>query len=227
MYEIINQPKFIFMKSLENKLYIARNIEGEPNTEVLNDLRDFDKEMSQIPEFISLCPQGSTVRGYSVDKSDIDLAILYDSGGIKYNTPEYWEVQKKIAERAQEIKSEIWDAKKQLSERPKNFQFRFGDINQEVMENNLANGRHKELAYLVSLNTGKRIESYRNYWKEKINAMPKDEKEIVINGILDILVSNTDIDIKTLSERTDVESEEELLEKRRELWKKRIENFLA
>ena len=215
------------MKSLEEKLYIARNIEGEPNTEVLDSLRDFDKEMSQISEFISLCPQGSTVRGYSVDKSDIDLAILYDSGGAKYNTPEYWEVQKKIAERAQEIKSEIWDATKQVSERPKNFQFRFGDINHDVMESNLANGRLKEFAYLVSLNTGKRIESYRDYWKEKINAMSENKKETIISGVLDILVSNTDLDINTLAERTNIKSKDELLEKRRELWKKRIENFLA
>jgi predicted nucleotidyltransferase len=216
------------MKSLEQKLYNPRNIEGEPNTDDLQDVRFLESKLSKIPEFVSLSIQGSIVKGYSDKSSDVDLTIFFDSSGVEPNSKDYRKIQEQLSDVAQETKSEIWDRKKEEKQKPKNFQFRFVDINTDVTEHDfLPKTRFKKLALLFSLSTGKKIESYRKYWTERINNLSDEEKEKWVSEISSILAENTDMDYETLKKRVAISDEKALLESRKNLWRRRIENFLA
>ena len=216
------------MKSFETKLYNPRDIGGEPNTEEIKDIRYLENKLSQIPEFVSLSIHGSTVKGYSNETSDVDITILFDSNGIKYNSKEYWQIQERLSKIAQETKSEVWDRKKEKGQRPKNFQFRYVDIGSDVVENEpMSKNRYKKLALLFSLSTGKKIDGYRKYWVDRMNKLPTNEKETWISGIINVLIESTDIDYETLQERTGIADKNNLIDARKKLWRQRIENFLA
>lgn len=76
-------------ESFEKKIYIPRDIEGESLTQELAEVRQIEAKFDNVPEFISIVGEGSIFKGYNVETSDIDLVLLYDSSGRKYNSNEY------------------------------------------------------------------------------------------------------------------------------------------
>ena len=213
-------------ESLEKKTYIPRDIEGEPLTQEITEVRQVEARLDSIPEFVSIIGEGSIFKGYSVESSDVDLVLLYDSLGLKYNSKEYWNQRKEISQIAKSTKEEIWEQRKADEQRPRNITFRLADVNQDILENQFEHKRYDQLAYLFKLSTGKKIETYRNYWFEKINSLPEEERTHFVEKLTDIL-SSSDFDFEALSERVPLAEKKKLLEARKKLWKNRIENFLS
>lgn len=213
-------------ESFEKKIYIPRDIDGEPRIQELTEVRQIEAKFDDFPEFVSVVGEGSIFKGYSVETSDIDLVLLYDSSDRKYNSDEYWEQRRELSETAKKIKEEIWEQRKEEKQRPRNITFRLIDVNQDILENQFKRKRYDQLAYLLKLSTGKKIESYRSYWIKKINSLPEDEKVQVVEKLTEIL-NSSDFDPETLSDRVPTLEKENLFKARRNLWKKRIENFLT
>jgi len=203
-------------ESLEKKTYIPRNIEGEPLVQEITEIRQIEAKLDNIPEFISVVGEGSIFKGYSVEVSDIDLVLLYDSSGLKYNSDKYWEQRKELFESAKNVKEEIWEQRKEKKQRPRNITFRLIDVNQDVLEDQFKYKHYDQLVYLFKLSTGKKIEDYRSYWFEKINNLPEQERVNIIGKLTEIL-SSSDFDLETLSERVPTIEKEKLLEMRRNL----------
>ena len=213
-------------ESLEKKTYIPRDVEGELLSQEFAEIRQIETRLENIPEFVSVIGEGSIFKGYSVETSDVDLVLLYDSSGRKYNSDEYWEQRKEISENAKNVKEEIWEEKKEKEQRPRNITFRLIDVNQHILENQFEHKHYDQLVYLFKLSTGKKIENYRKHWFEKLNDLPEKERERVVGKLTEIL-SSSDFDLETLSGRVPAIEKGKLLEVRRNLWKNRIENFLT
>ena len=213
-------------ESLENKLYSVRGVEKKPNLQETGEMRLIESELRSIPEFVAVVPQGSLVKGYSAESSDMDLAILYDSSGVSYNTKEYWEQRNTLSEAMKKLKLDLWEKRKRDKQNLRNVSFRLYDVNQDVLENKfLPEKRFIELAYLFCLLIGEKGKMYRKNWTEKINNLSPQEKSAVVENIVEVL-SKRDFDFDTLKERVAIEDKEKLFESRRNLWKKRIEKLL-
>ena len=154
------------------------------------------------------------------------MVLLYDSSGRRENSDEYWEQRKELSESAKNAKEEIWEQRKAGEQRPRNITFRLVDVNQDILEKQFKHKRYDQLASLFKLSTGNKIEGYRSYWFEKINGLPEEEKMEMIEKLTEIL-SSKDFDLETLSKRVPEVEKEKLIEARKNLWRKRIENFLA
>ena len=217
---------FMNPESFERKTYVPRDIEGEPLKQEFAEVRQIEARLDNVSEFVSIISEGSISKGYSVESSDIDLVLLYDSVGLKYNSEEYWNQRKEIFEIAQNAKEEIWEQRKAELQRPRNITFRLVDVNQDILENQFKHRRYDQLAYFFKLSTGKKIESYRTYWFKKINNLPQEKRTQLVEKLTDTL-SSSDIDSDTLTGRVPGTEKEKLLVARKNLWKNRIENFLT
>lgn len=66
-------------ESFEKKLYTPRDIEGEPNIEELRQIKELERVLEQHPKFVGLALIGSIAQGYSIESSDIDVNVLFDT----------------------------------------------------------------------------------------------------------------------------------------------------
>ena len=70
------------IEKLHHKQIVAESITGEQNTEAVVAARLFNEELENRNEYIlGSIMQGSQFKGYSSETSDIDLSILWNSGG--------------------------------------------------------------------------------------------------------------------------------------------------
>src|SRR3989344_5864417 len=72
-------------ESFEKKLYDPKDIEDVPNTRALELIREIEDKFNGNPAFVGIVPRGSMVHGYSTEKSDLDILVLFDSSKIQTN----------------------------------------------------------------------------------------------------------------------------------------------
>lgn len=207
------------IEQLEKKLYVIENLHGERSTEAVQATKDFFYELSRENDrIISASLQGSSFKGYSSEKSDIDLSILYDSSGVKYNSSEYWKIK-------QQIDDDINKAREQVNA-PAHIQALVFDINPDIIKQNyLPNNRFKELSLIFSAGFGPKLKQYQKYWIEYINNLSDIEKQEIIDKIINLLV---DSEIDRYMVKKIIPSQEKrknLKQKRIILWEKRLKNL--
>lgn len=157
--------------SLENKLFILRDIGGRPNKEAIQTVREIEQRLSSNPEFIGLALRGSIIRGYSTKTSDVDLTILWDSS----LSSDYFSTLRKFQNIAEE--------KSMNSTREPRGEFKVRDINPSIISGvSKSHLDERALANIFRLVTGKKIEAYRQYWIESLQKIPKKDREKILNG---------------------------------------------
>lgn len=209
------KPEFI-----ENKLYTARDIEGEPNFKELEMIRQLEDRLNKNESFVGIAPFGSMVSGYSTAESDIDIFVLYDDPGI--TKIDNLEEQAELWER--EIKRSGIDA-----------DILFQNINLKLILQDLRVGiklgRPHEfispaLTQLSRVVTGKRIEHYRRIVSAELQKLTSEQKEKVIDVIVERLVRRDELSLYKRKKRMPELSEEDhqrILEARATKWRKRVQ----
>lgn len=213
------------LEYLQNKVYVARNVEGEPNLHAMSSIRKIEKKLKSIPQFISLLPEGSMFKGYSVNKSDLDLTILFDSGGIKPTSREYVEMRNSIFSVAQEAKLELWEEMDSLGLFKTNFDFVCIDINTESLETNILRKSFKEVSSIFKMCSGLEISSYRKFWFSKILSLPDQEIDSFISTLVETLADG-DFDPNTVCARLQLDLDT-FKKTRKRLWDERVRSFLS
>ncbi|MBI2035803.1 MAG: nucleotidyltransferase domain-containing protein [Candidatus Liptonbacteria bacterium] len=200
-------------ESFEGKLYNPRDVEGKPNTEALEQLRDVEKDLKNNPAFIGIVPGGSRIKGYSIEGSDIDVLILFDSSKID----------------SEKDKNDF------LTEYSfKGFQFLFLDVNLEKLLPDLqldprGDGMGaviQRMAALTELVSGHQVGDYRNAIKQSYNQLSKDARDIVKNRAVDLLMDKEEYAARKIEKRmADKLNKDSFLEQRRKLWEERYEQI--
>lgn len=207
-------------ESFSEKLYIPRNIEGEPNKESLGITRIIEERLQTNESFVGLAPFGSWVSGYSHDRSDIDLYVLYDSSlpGNSELAPLLQEVEKELEEKkGRRIHLISFDINPDLI---------IGDITKGYFS-----GDHpysSSLQAMTRVVTGETIARYRREIAEKLDKLSSQERQAAAYEIFRSLSVSDAESFGKRSKRMKDFSEEELLgilEKRRQAWARRIEQF--
>ena len=218
---------------METKLYVARDIEGEPNREELEIVRKIEKELSVYPAVIGIEVFGSVVGGYGNEESDIDIRILYDNskfedeeahanfltGAMKNIFPEwrggpFVKDGKEIHFVPEIISADliVKRVKTAFEGRPEDFNLFF-----------------EELASITGVVTGKKIDLYRKKIQEKLmKELSGDQQKKVAEGIIANLEINDTRSLEKKSARMPElsnEDHQEILKKRKEMWKKRVQRI--
>lgn len=212
-----------FQHQAETKLYIPRDVEGKPSREELQTIKEAEKKLSKIPGFVGLAPFGSVVSGYENNASDIDLGILYDSQKDANAYKLLDEYRKTVSE--------------ELSKNSKR-EVNFGliDINTKnlIEDLNTALASQKEitnspwvrLADMSMLVTGKKIEKQREIIKQELLRLSLEQQQEIASQIMNVLESWDNFSLTKRKERIPELSEQEhqeIMEKRKEMWKHRVE----
>ena len=170
------------LESFNNNLYIPRNVEGEPNRELLDITRAMEETLQQNESFVGLAPFGSWMSGYSNEKSDIDLYVLYDSVHQSRVAFESFlnTVEKELeAARGRRIHCKAFDVNPDLV---------IADIPRDVDGCNPYVHRIQAMTRIV---TGKKIDHYRGELAQKLHRLTPAEQQAVSNDTFRSL-SNSD-----------------------------------
>ena len=205
-------------ESFSEKKYSPRNIEGDKNSEALEVVRELHYELSQVPEFVAIVPEGSSFKGYSTEKSDIDITILFDSGDVAPSSEQYQEQKQRIKEVVEQYKENFWDKKRELNEKLQNIDIKIVDVDKERLSKSLSEGRFEELSNIFKMTTGNTVENYRSALARRINELPEEEKRKVIDEITKALVRK-DVEVEKLKSRMASEDEEDTDYEREGLWR--------
>lgn len=213
--------------NLEQKLYIPRDVEGEPNRKELEIIRELEKELSKHPAFIGLSPYGSIVSGYSINsetyKSDIDLMILFDSEKIKID-------QDYIDDYMQGIRNKLKLNLKKI--RLQHFVVEI--INVKEIINRIKSETEKKpfpkvtLSVMSQVIIGSKINDYREIIARELQKLSPEKQKEAIDKIVESLSIMDQLSLRKRKKRMPelLEQEhEEVLEKRKAMWKKRVEKI--
>ncbi len=211
-------------ESFEKKLYIARNVEGEPNEQKLAILRELEKRLAEEESFVGLAPFGSAVGGYSTEESDLDVYALYD---FPKGAPlDFW---RNVHQEIKKIKLEIEKEQKikiHLISTNINPQFIIDNIKLGVeSKNNPGEFVGTELAEMSRIVTGKKIDQCRKVISDKLQELPAEQKQQLADSVVESLTRR---DIMSLSKRIkrmnnlSEENHQKILEERKKMWRDRV-----
>jgi len=199
----------------ETKLFIPRNVDDEPNTQEIAEIRKLEEELSNNPAFIGIAPFGSVMTGYSNEQSDIDARILYDADMI--NDRKKFDTAKNFSKSSNEkINTKITVIS--LSGLLEKFSYW---VNHEQASAIFGIG----LASMTGIVTGKKINKYREAIREQIGKLNLEEQKKLENIIMDNLIEMDGASLLKRSERMPELTEadqQEILEKRKEMWRERV-----
>lgn len=211
---------------MKTKLYIPRNVEGKPNTEKLGIIKDVEKVLSKCPAFIGLAPFGSVVSGTNMESSDIDMFVLYDVAIPKTTdeipTNEIREVYETLWQCVAEYRKD--DVKIEALPRGIPLDAIVKDINEKHFDGDTA-------AYLSDMSrvvSGRKIDQYRKIISKRLQRLSDEEKEQFADIITKILTKFDEVSISKRRKRIHDFTEEdhrEILEKRKEMWVKRVKKI--
>jgi predicted nucleotidyltransferase len=205
------------LEKLQSKIIIPETLEGDSNNESVLIARRFNEELqARLSYVVGVIMQGSRFKGYSTPDSDLDLSVLYDSEGLEYNSPEYWQRKKELDEVIDEIKKEI--------ESKINIQILTFDVNENVLMDNVKRDRFTDLSLLFSPGFGKNLKEFIRHWVELINNLSLQQKEEMTDKILDTLVEK-EIERYMVRKLIQPDKIDDLKMARRELWHKRLKSF--
>ncbi len=200
----------------KEKLIIPRDLEGEPNAEVIKILRQFETELEKYEWFVAVVPFGSTSLGYNNESSDIDVKIIYDVAQT--------ENDKNFREHIKGLKDNL-----EKSERVKIHTllsiFNVDAFDGEIAWNQLYTVEN--LAAFTRIAIGEKVESYREKIKQILGSLSVDEQEKVKGYILEHLLVEDEASFWKLVGRKGLSpgSRNEFQENRKSLWTKRISDL--
>lgn len=206
-------------ESFEKKLYIPRDVEGNPNKEDLAFLHFLQERLSKKKGFVGIALFGSVVSGYSIEESDIDIYMLYDD-------PEGFGGKIVL-----DLRKNIQDAMKEQSRtfhllcHNINFDFLMHYIETDVESPQLVT----ELGVMSRLVLGKKIDAYRERFVAEIQKLSSEQRDILRNAIIENLANKDDLSLRKRVERLpDLSGSEhqDILQRRKEMWEKRVRNIL-
>lgn len=204
-------PK-IFMIALERKVYDLRTVEGAPNREGISRVREAEQKLLAEENFIGIAIRGSLGKGYSNKYSNTDLIVFFDIPIILIPDT---------------MNSDSFDEINNFYDRVRKS---IGSAKVDVNFHNLSllkEGIYPRTGNIFRLTTGKKINSYRDYWARKINEQGIDEQEISITLMAYYLAQDDIQGYGKITERvSEAPDREEALAKRKALWTARIKRFL-
>lgn len=223
-----------FRQEAGEKLYIARDIEGEPTREEIKIVRNIEKSLSDNPDFIGLAINGSTLEGYtdnsSGQPSDIDLYVLRRNnetgerfGTLKDKVKSTCEQQTKAT--GKEI--HLFDAPVS-PEQTKDFLQAFyidghvGGLNGRPY---FGKGSINDLIVLTQIITGHEADKYRKEIKEKIDEMTDVQKQKLADNAADTFATGDSWSLpKRMKRHPDLSEEEhrQIMQQRKEMWRNRF-----
>jgi len=210
-------------KSFENKIYSVRSLEGRQNTREISEIREIEGKLKEIPGFVAIIGEGSTFKGYSVETSDIDLLILFDSSQGRKDQSQ--EIKADLAKVFTDAKESIWQQRSREGKRMKNIAYRLRDLSDAALEGAVARHDVGAFADLFKLSTGDKIKKYRDLWFKAINNLDSKEREKLIDEIASLLTQK-DFDDETFEKRVQPDNKDAITEARRVAWRRRVENML-
>ena len=213
-----NKPTY--NPDFENKLYIARDVDGEPNRDELEIIRGLEERLSDEESFIGIAPFGSVIGGYNDETSDIDLYVLYnydehcDNFIIKLSNYQS-EILEKKHRRLHIIPTIInpSSVKKDL---------------QSNIEKNKSGLSSTVLAEMTRVVTGKKIDACRNEIREEIKKLLPEQQQELAESVLDSLCRREVLSLRKRTKQITYLSDDDhknILEGRKGMWRKRIEKI--
>lgn len=221
-----------FRQRTENKLYIIKDVEGEPNHEELELIREIEKKLSQHEAFIGLAPFGSIVSGYNVktekNKSDIDLFLLFDGKKLTENERKYYLLDKEVEQIRDEVENRT-ERKISVIIDDINLENIVHDIKLGLSDKNKADVFPSTLLGTMSrIVTGTRIDEYRKIIADELRAFTPEQQNHALRKIADNLIRFESASLAKRKDRVPDLSEtehEQLIERRIGMWKKRLQKI--
>ncbi len=221
---------------LETKLYVPRDVKGEPNREELKIVRDIEKELSKHSSFIGIAPFGSIISGHSIKdweynpveqkiyESDIDLYVLCDNSKFR-DEKDYLDFAETLKNTCLEESEKNNRKKIQAILEIISIQGLIRDI-KHYFDGNIEGFPETKLAEMSRVITGKKIEFYRKQISDELQKLSISKQQEAVDKITESLVRRDEISLskrkKRMPELTKREHEE-ILEKRKEMWQRRVQ----
>ena len=210
-------------ENYEHKLFLARDIEDEPNTIGFEVARKINKELENIPTYVGIRLYGSILRGYANinEGSDIDIRVLYN---IEEPVEEYEGIhpEDKLLRRAQELELEL------QGETGTEVVLKPTLLSLQAIERTIQSKDYKTageyIGQLTGLIQGKKAYEYRNKVREILSTLPANVKEDIFEAIVERLIWEDGYRRDKWKNRTGFSDDEinKILARRAELWKYRV-----
>lgn len=209
---VLNHPRLS-----KEKLFIPRDIEGEPNEDIFPILRDFGERLAHHPDFIGVIIEGSQIRGYNEKDSDLDIRIIYDDDIQR-------EVSTSLVEEATSVAKGLqndFGQKIQLFYQPIEPKRHLGEKNMP-MDFYLG----ETLGILCELGVGPKLDLYREKFAKQIQRLPASDQERLIERAVTWLLESEDVRKRRMQRRMPgiyAESEfKQTQEQRKGMWERRV-----
>lgn len=209
-------------EKMETKLYIPEDVNGEPNRQELRIAREVSEELSKYPGFIGLAPFGSVMSGYSNEKSDLDLCILFDQKEAgKDGYLNFWRHSRSIC-------AEKGGDRKVSGTHITNISVEeiIRDIHNFLEKGSQFPGN--ALEDMTKVFIGKKIDRYRKPIAEELKKMSEEDQTKIADMIVAGLADTDNLSLRKRTERLPEftqEDHETILKTREEMWKKRVKNI--
>ncbi|MGA2418173.1 MAG: nucleotidyltransferase domain-containing protein [Candidatus Staskawiczbacteria bacterium] len=197
---------------METKLFLARDIEGEPNKEDLEKIRELEDALKKFNSFIGIGIFGSTMSGYENENSDLDIDIFYDS--------------------SLQTASEKEKFKDLCEELAKKFNIHVLRVDLNIYSTDAKNYKSEalmtKLFRMSRMVTGQKVGKYRSLFSERIRRFSEDEQKYITDKLMEILLSLDEASLEKREERLPgitTEEHEEILNERKEMWRKRVKKI--
>ena len=162
----------------KEKLFDFRTVEGQVNCGAISDIREIERKLGCFPPFVGLAVRGSTTRGYSTEFSDLDLVLLYDSS-ISSHT---------VDNESHPFSFMLMVAEYGFSSNSRSVEMKKKDINPERLSTEVP----IIPADIFRIVTGTKIAKYRKLYSEYISQQPKDQRNMIVEGLaLELMVDDS------------------------------------
>lgn len=216
------------LESFEKKLHIARSVEGNPNIEGIEIIRQLEREMSKYESFVGLAPFGSTLSGYGNKESDVDVLILYDEPDINsadksdYDKlwPRAFEWQEEMQKNGHKVDFILQNVN--LDYLLRSLKFWISD------RGNLGEYVPESLEAMTRVVTGNKIEKYRKELAAKLRELDPEQKRIVADEILKSLLKRDESSLSKRKRRMpklSKEGHQKILDERTKMWRGRVQKI--
>lgn len=212
-------------ESFEKKLFLARDIEGNPNYQEFKTIRLLETELSKDESFVGIAPFGSKMEGHSEqNKSDTDVLVLFDSGdngktGDRYNLLNKINIWKNEDEKN---RLEIHPIPRDINIKELTLCLEQG-LKEDYFESRLITA----LAGMSKIVTGNKINNYRKLIAEKLNLLSLEKKEELADRIIKNIMRNEHMSFP--KKETRLENLKinywKIYDERKKMWKNRVQKI--
>jgi len=199
-----------------SKLFLTRDIENHPNFEGIKVVEQIDEELGKLPTYVGTRYWGSEIKGYSDPAiSDIDTLLLYDITQPN-DDPSSYNPEDTLLKRALNLESKLAESTGR-SVAIKSIPVSIEEIQNNISQNNYQFAAN-QIAHLSGLVKGEKVTEYRNNITEIINALSSEQRTEMVRQ---------DGAAEKWQARTGFTNEQmnEILEKRKEHYRKRLEKL--